>query len=35
MPFVALMMFAVVVLCLVPEIATWFSDLVMGTVQHR
>jgi tripartite ATP-independent transporter DctM subunit len=35
MPFVALMMFAVVVLCLVPEIATWFSDRVMGPVQHR
>jgi C4-dicarboxylate transporter, DctM subunit len=35
MPFVALMMLAVVVLCLVPEISTWFSDLVMGPVPHR
>jgi C4-dicarboxylate transporter, DctM subunit len=30
MPFVMLMIFAVVVLCFVPEIATWFSDLVMA-----
>jgi tripartite ATP-independent transporter DctM subunit len=30
MPFVILMIFAVVVLCFVPEIATWFSDLVMA-----
>ncbi len=30
MPFVGLMMFAVVVMCFVPEIATGFSDLVMG-----
>jgi hypothetical protein len=30
MPFVILIIFAVVVLCFVPEIATWFSDLVMG-----
>jgi tripartite ATP-independent transporter DctM subunit len=30
-PFVALMTFAVVVLCAFPEIATWFADLIMGT----
>jgi C4-dicarboxylate transporter, DctM subunit len=30
MPFVILMIFAVVVLCFVPEIATWFSDFVMA-----
>jgi C4-dicarboxylate transporter, DctM subunit len=29
-PFVLLMMLAVVLLCLFPGIATWFSDLVMG-----
>jgi TRAP-type C4-dicarboxylate transport system permease large subunit len=31
MPFVGLMMFAVVVLCVFPEIATWFADAIMGT----
>jgi tripartite ATP-independent transporter DctM subunit len=31
MPFVGLMIFAVVVLCFAPGIATGFSDLVMGT----
>ncbi len=35
MPFVALMMVAVVILCFFPGIATWFSDLVMGSAQHR
>ncbi len=30
MPFVVLMMLAVVILCVFPEIATWFPDLVMG-----
>jgi C4-dicarboxylate transporter, DctM subunit len=30
MPFVVLMMFAVVVMCFVPEIATWLADAVMG-----
>jgi tripartite ATP-independent transporter DctM subunit len=30
LPFVLLMMLAVVMLCLFPGIATWFSDLVMG-----
>src|SRR5216684_460301 len=30
MPFVALMIVAVVVMCVFPEIATWFSDLIMG-----
>jgi C4-dicarboxylate transporter, DctM subunit len=30
MPFVGLMMFAVVAMCFVPEIATWLPDLVMG-----
>ncbi len=35
MPFVALMMVAVVILCFFPGIATWFSDLVMGAAQHR
>ena len=29
-PFVLLMMVAVVLLCLFPGIATWFSDLIMG-----
>jgi C4-dicarboxylate transporter, DctM subunit len=31
MPFVGLMMFAVVVLCVFPGIATWFADAIMGT----
>jgi TRAP-type C4-dicarboxylate transport system permease large subunit len=35
MPFVVLMMIAVVILCFVPGIATWFSDLVMGPALHR
>jgi C4-dicarboxylate transporter DctM subunit len=30
MPFVVLMMLAVVLLCFVPGIATWFPDMVMG-----
>src|SRR5262247_2970216 len=30
MPFVGLMMLAVVVLCIFPEIATWFADAIMG-----
>jgi TRAP-type C4-dicarboxylate transport system permease large subunit len=30
MPFVALMMLAVLLLCIFPEIATWFADVVMG-----
>ena len=30
MPFVVLMTISIVLLCLFPEIATWFSDLVMG-----
>jgi tripartite ATP-independent transporter DctM subunit len=30
MPFVVLMMISIVVLCAFPEIATWFSDAVMG-----
>ncbi|AMN44616.1 TRAP transporter large permease [Rhodoplanes sp. Z2-YC6860] len=30
MPFVMLMIFAVVVLCVFPGIATWFPDVVMG-----
>ena len=30
MPFVALMMIAVVILCVFPEISTWFPNLVMG-----
>jgi C4-dicarboxylate transporter DctM subunit len=30
MPFVVLMMIAVVILCVFPGIATWFADLVMG-----
>lgn len=33
MPFVGLMIFAVIVMCFVPSIATWFSDLVMGPVK--
>ena len=35
MPFVGLMMFAVVVLCIFPEIATWLPDHLMGVAQHR
>ena len=35
MPFVVLMMIAVVILCFCPGIATWFSDLVMGPALHR
>jgi tripartite ATP-independent transporter DctM subunit len=30
MPFVALMIFAVIVLCIFPDIATWLADAVMG-----
>ena len=30
MPFVALMIFAVIVLCISQEIATWLADAVMG-----
>jgi len=30
MPFVVLMLIAIVLLCLFPSIATWFSDLIMG-----
>jgi tripartite ATP-independent transporter DctM subunit len=30
MPFVVLMILAVVILCIFPGIATWFADLVMG-----
>ena len=30
MPFVALMLLAVVILCVFPQISTWFADLVMG-----
>jgi len=30
MPFVLLMMLAVLMLCFVPEISTWLPDLVMG-----
>jgi TRAP-type C4-dicarboxylate transport system permease large subunit len=30
MPFVVLMMIAVVILCVFPDISTWFPDLVMG-----
>ena len=30
MPFVALMLFAVVLMCFFPGIATWFPDAVMG-----
>jgi C4-dicarboxylate transporter DctM subunit len=31
MPFVVLMMISIVLLCLFPWIATWFSDAIMGT----
>jgi TRAP-type C4-dicarboxylate transport system permease large subunit len=31
MPFVVLMMISVLLLCLIPGIATWFSDVIMGT----
>jgi C4-dicarboxylate transporter DctM subunit len=30
MPFVVLMMLSILLLCLFPGIATWFSDLIMG-----
>jgi C4-dicarboxylate transporter DctM subunit len=30
MPFVGLMMVSVVILCVFPEIATWFPDVIMG-----
>jgi TRAP-type C4-dicarboxylate transport system permease large subunit len=30
LPFVLLMMFAVVLLCFVPEISTWLPNLVLG-----
>ena len=30
-PFVVLMVIAVVTMCFMPGIATWFSDLVMGS----
>jgi TRAP-type C4-dicarboxylate transport system permease large subunit len=30
MPFVALMLFAVILMCVFPGIATWFPDAVMG-----
>jgi TRAP-type C4-dicarboxylate transport system permease large subunit len=30
MPFVVLMMISIVLLCLFPGIATWFSDAIMG-----
>jgi TRAP-type C4-dicarboxylate transport system permease large subunit len=30
MPFVALMIFAVIILCIFPDIATWLADAVMG-----
>jgi TRAP-type C4-dicarboxylate transport system permease large subunit len=30
MPFVGLMILAVVIMCFVPEIATWFPDRVMN-----
>jgi TRAP-type C4-dicarboxylate transport system permease large subunit len=29
-PFVVLMVLAVVILCIFPEIATWFPELVLG-----
>jgi TRAP-type C4-dicarboxylate transport system permease large subunit len=30
MPFVVLMMLAIVILCFFPGISTWFADAVMG-----
>jgi tripartite ATP-independent transporter DctM subunit len=35
LPFVLLMMFAVVLLCFVPQISTWLPDLVMGPESVR
>jgi C4-dicarboxylate transporter DctM subunit len=35
MPFVGLMIFAVVVMCFLPGIATWLPDHIMGVAQHR
>ena len=35
LPFVLLMMFAVLLLCLVPGISTWLPDLVMGPESLR
>jgi TRAP-type C4-dicarboxylate transport system permease large subunit len=34
LPFVVLMILAVIVLCVFPEIATWFADLVMGAAKN-
>ena len=34
-PFVALMAFAVILLCFVPGISTWLPDLVLGAAIHR
>jgi C4-dicarboxylate transporter DctM subunit len=30
MPFVGLMIFAIILLCVMPQIATWLPDMVMG-----
>jgi TRAP-type C4-dicarboxylate transport system permease large subunit len=35
LPFVLLMMVAVLLLCFVPEISTWLPDLVMGVDGSR
>jgi len=35
LPFVALMLFAVVLICLWPAISTWLPDLVMGAAPAR
>src|SRR5947209_18970560 len=34
-PFVILMTLSVILLCLFPPIATWFSELIMGPALHR
>lgn len=33
MPFVICMMLAIIILCFIPEIATWLPEMVMGTAQ--
>jgi len=35
LPFVVLMLIAIVLLCIFPGIATWFSDAIMGVNSNR
>jgi TRAP-type C4-dicarboxylate transport system permease large subunit len=34
LPFVGLMILAIILLCLFPALASWFPDAVMGSVQR-